>query len=155
MLDEMARRMTGFKSIITGGKVWRDEATSRIIAKLVWNPPHDELLKFAQDKKLLDIEYVSLDPVVSADPERPTVFDVVGAIRVKQGELLFDHLRWSTVVAQIESAMSYRGQGAGIMKDGRFTGTFLMEHQSTFPAVPGLVILMTGAGSFDVHLDPK
>jgi hypothetical protein len=155
ILGELARRMTGFKSIITGGKVWRDEATSRIKAKLAWNPPHDELLRFAQDKKLLDVEHVSLDPVVSADPDRPTVFDVVGSVRIKEGELLFDQFRWNTRVAEIESEMTYRGQAVGIIKGARFTGTFLAEYESTFASEPGLRIMMTGVGTFEIHLDGR
>lgn len=154
-LDEMARRMTGYRSNINGGRVWRDKATSRIKAKLAWNAPHDDLLKFAQDKNLLDAEFIALDPVVSADPERPTVFDVVGSVRVKEGETLFDLLRWNTVVTQIATTMTYRGQGAGIIKDGQFVGTFIAEYESPFPTLPGLVIRMCGVGTFEVHLDGR
>jgi hypothetical protein len=154
-LDEAARKMTGYRSNITGGRVWRDEATSRIKAKLDWTGPHDAVLQFAQDKKLLEIEYVSLDPVVSSDPERPTVFDVVATVRVKEGEVLFDLLRWDTAVANIAAAMTMRGQGAGTIKDGRFAGTFLAEYESTFPTMPGLVLTMAAAGSFEVYLDTK
>lgn len=154
-LEEVARRMTGYRSIITGGKVWRDEATSRIKAKLAWNAPHDEMLRFAQDKKLMDAEFVSLDPVVSADPERPTVFDVVGSVTVKEGETLFDYLRWNTVVTTIATTMTYRGQGVGIIKDGLFAGTFLVEYENSFPALPGLCITMTGVGTFEMHIDGR
>lgn len=38
-LEDVSRKMTGYRSIITGGKIWRDE-TSRIKAKLDWNAPH-------------------------------------------------------------------------------------------------------------------
>jgi hypothetical protein len=152
-LEEVSRRMTNYRSIITGGKIWRDD-TSRIKAKLDWNAPHDEMLRFVQEKKVM-AEFVSLDPVVSADPERPTVFDVVGSVRVKEDETLFDHHRWTTVVTTIETTMTYRGQGVGIIKDGMFVGSFLTEYESTFPAMPGRCLTMTGVGTFEMHLDGR
>jgi hypothetical protein len=112
------------------------------------------MLKFIQEKKLMT-EFVSLDPSVSADPERPTVFDVVEAVTIKEGEMLFDHHRWNMVVATIETKMTYKGQGVGIIEDALFAGTFLVEFDSTFPTLPGLCVTMTGAGTFEMHLDPR
>jgi hypothetical protein len=152
-LEEVSRKMTGYQSIITGGKIWRDD-TSRIKATLDWNAPHADMLRFVQDKKVM-AEFVSLDPVVSADAERPTVFDVVGAVTVKEGETVFDQHRWTTVVTTIETTMTYRGQGVGIIKDRMFMGSFLTEYESTFPAMPGARLTMTGVGTFEMHLDAR
>ena len=151
-LDEMCRKMRGLRSTVTGGSVWRDEA-SRIRAKLDWTLPHEELLKFAQDKKLLDVEYVSLSSSISSDPSDPTTFDVVGHVSVVKGETLFDMLRWDTHVAGIGVAMTYRGQASGIIEGECFHGTFQAEYDSNFPALPGFSIGMFGLGNFEVVLD--
>ncbi|HMI95122.1 MAG TPA: hypothetical protein VK479_01330 [Micropepsaceae bacterium] len=153
-LDEMCRMMRGFRSNIIGGLIWRDDS-SRIKAKLNWALPHDELLKFAQDKKLMDAEYVSLTSVISSDVKRPTVFDVVGDVSVVKGETLFDILRWDTIVAGIAMAMSYRGQALGHIENGIFGGEFQVEYEAIFPALPGFSLGMFGLGEFQVALDRK
>jgi hypothetical protein len=153
-LDEMCRKMKGFRSTVIGGKVWRDD-TSRIRAKLDWTLPHEKLLKFAYDKKLLDVEYFSLNSSISSDPNYPTIFDVVGQVSIVRGEALFDILRWDSKVAGIEVAMTYRGQASGVIENSNFCGTFQAEYESTFPAIPGLSIAMFGMGNFEVVLDPR
>ncbi len=153
-LDETCRRMSGFRSTVTGGQVWRDE-TSRIRAKLDWTLPHDDLLKFAQDKKLLDVEYLSLGSTISSDQANPTIFDVVGGMSVVRGERLFDILRWDTKIADIGMSMNYRGQASGTIQQNRFRGNFQAEYESSFPAVPGLNVGMFGLGTFEIELDPR
>lgn len=152
--DETCRRMRMMRTTVVGGRVWRDGA-SRIIAKLDWTAPNDELLKFAQDKKLLDIEYVSLSSTVSGDPAQPTVFDVAGGITVQQGETMFDILRWDTFMAGIAMAMNYRGQAAGIMKDGTFLGDFQAEYEASFPIAPAIRLSFLILGNFEISLDGR
>ena len=50
--------------------------------KLQWSMPHDELLRFVLDKKLMDIEYIALADEISTDPDAPSVFDVIGDVEV-------------------------------------------------------------------------
>ena len=154
-LDETCRRMASNRLSITGGRVWRDE-TSRIRSKLDWSVPHDAMLQFAQDKRLLDVEYISLGETVSDNPEKPTVFDVVGKFHVSEGETLFDIVRWDTVTAGIATSMTYRGQATGHIRDNRFAGHFQSEYESTFPtlALP-LQINMYAVGEFEVVLDTR
>jgi hypothetical protein len=56
--------------------------------------PHEELLRFALDKKLMDVEYLALGDAISTVPESPTVFDVIGDIEVSEGETLFNIAEW-------------------------------------------------------------
>jgi hypothetical protein len=151
-LNEMSRRVATMRTAVTGGCVWRDDS-SRIRAKLDWAVPHEELLRFANDKKLNDVEYLSLDSVVSSDPARPTVFDVVAGVNIAPGDRLFDIVRWETVMAGLAARMNYRGQGLGYMRDGAFVGEFQAEYESTFSALPGLVISMLAIGTFDLSLE--
>ena len=132
--------------------MWRDE-TSRIKAKLMWAVPHDELLKFAQDKKLMDAEYISFDQTISNDPASPTFFDVAGGVNVNQGEKLFDILRWETQVAGIAISMNYRGQALGHIEGNRFHGNFQVEYEAQIPRFPLFSLNMYGSGNFEVFLE--
>jgi hypothetical protein len=152
VMDDLCRRMRGWRSHIIGGKVWRDDH-SRIKAKLQWTAPHDDMLRFAQDKGLMDIEYVSLSSRISSDPDSPTVFDAVAGVSVKRGETLFDIRRWETQVAGAAAAMSYRGQAVGYIKDGVFGGAFRADYEMRFPAAPMLVIDIAAAGEFSLIVD--
>lgn len=151
-LDETGRVMRGLRSSAVGGQVWRDES-SRIKAKLQWAFPHSELLRFAQDKNLTNVEYVSLSPTISSDAAHPTVFDVVGSLNIIRGESLFSLARWSTKIAGIDAQMNYRGQAIGHIADKNFSGQFQAEYESTFPALPNLRINMFVIGEFDITLD--
>lgn len=151
-LDEACRIMGGYRSNVTGGNVWRDDK-SRVKAKLEWSVPHEEMVQFVQDKQLMDFEYVSLDAEISTDPENPTVFDVVGNIAIEQGEEIFDILRWTSEMAGLALSMNLRGQAIGHIAANNFVGNFQAEYEMTFPAAPGIVIGMYGAGEFAVQVD--
>jgi hypothetical protein len=151
-MDETTRRLSTFRTPIIGGQVWRDEA-SRIRAKLDWAMPHDEMMRFAREKKLKEVEYLSLDTVVSIDPARPTVFDAVGRVVVERGETLFDIVRWDTKMAGLDAAMVFRGQAAGHILDGVFSGEFQAEYEATFPAVPSLLFNIYGLGRLEIALE--
>jgi hypothetical protein len=58
--------------------------------------PHDELVRFAIDKKLMEVEYLALAEQISAVRETPTVFDVIGEVEVKEGETLFNLMQWGS-----------------------------------------------------------
>lgn len=153
-LDDLCQRMIGFRTDVTGGRVWRDDS-SRIKAKLVWAIPHDELLQFTLDKRLLDAEYIALSKEISSDPMKPTTFDVVGDVEIDEGETLFDILKWDTVVAGIAMSMSYQGQATGCIVEGVFRGDFQAEYQCTFPTALALQISMYTSGQFQVVLDDR
>jgi hypothetical protein len=150
-LDETGRVMCGLRSNAVGGQVWRDES-SRIKAKIQWAFPHNELLRFAEDKNLTNVEYVSLSPTISSDAAHPTVFDVVGSLEIVRGETLFSIVRWSTKIADIDAQMNYRGQAVGHIVDKNFSGQFQAEYESTFPVLPNLRINMFVIGEFDITL---
>jgi hypothetical protein len=153
-LDEMGRRVKGLVIPVTGGEVRRDE-TSRIRAKLVWAMPHDELLRFALDKKLMDVEYLALAKQISADIENPTVFDVVGEVKVGAGEALFDVLRWKTQTAGVQMDMLYQGQATGFIEQSMFKGVFDARYECSFPLLPQFRMAMRMAGDFSVEIDPR
>jgi hypothetical protein len=147
--------LRGYRAAITGGLVWRDEL-SRIRAKLDWNIPHNGLLEFAQDKKLMDAECVSLDPTISSDPRNPTPFDVIGQLSVSEGERIYDLLHWNTHLAGVETSMTYRGQAIGYIRDRVVLGSFQAEYESKFPSLGmDLRVSTYGLGTFEVHLDPR
>lgn len=153
-LDEMSRRLSTLRSNITDGKVWRDE-TSRIKAKLKWTQPHEALLQFAQDKKLDEMEYVSLNQTISSDSATPTVFDVVGKVNIKEGESLFDIVRWETHVAGMALSMNYRGQALGYIVGRIFSGQFQVEYEAHVPNVPLFSLNMYGLGNFEVVVEDR
>lgn len=152
--DEVRRRMLGFRTDITGGRVWRD-SDHRIKATLEWSMPHEELFRFAQDKRLLEVEYVALSQTLSSNPNSPTVFDVVGDVRVEKGEPIFDIVRWDTDFAGAAMRMSYRGQATGYVEGMVFRGDFQAEYECSFPVLPELQISMYVVGHFEVRIDDR
>lgn len=151
--DEMRRRLSGFQVAITGGSVWRDES-SRVRAKLAWAMPHDELLRFALDKNLLNVEYVALSDRISPDPNAPTIFDVVGTISISAGERIYDVFQWRSQTAGVASHMIYQGQATGYINGGTFQGRYIATYLCTYPLIPALELQINLAGTFVVELDP-
>lgn len=153
-LDDMKKILSGYRTAITGGHVWRDEQ-SRIRAKLEWAPPVAAMQQFILDKGLLEVEYVSLDNEISQDPANPTVFDVIGNVSVVEGEELYDLRQWQTVTAGISTFMTYRGQAFGYIQGNAFIGYYQAEYETTYPAAPGLKIDMYTLGEFEVKIDNR
>ena len=58
--------------------------------------PHDEMVRFAIDKKLMDVEYLALSDQISTNAECPTVFDVIENVEVEEGEPVFNMMQWDT-----------------------------------------------------------
>jgi hypothetical protein len=152
-LDAMTSRFIGLRSPIAGGKIWRD-STSRIVAKLQSLTLHPDMAKFANEKGLMDIEYVCLDEKISSDPMSPSIFDVVGSIEVQKGERLFDMIRWQKTESGIDVRMSFRGQAAGYLSGNVFAGRFQSEYELMYPGRP-LELTMFGTGVFEVVVDPR
>jgi hypothetical protein len=134
-MDELIRKLKGFRSTISEGKLWRD-SNSRIMAQLVWNAPHVDVIQFSTDKGLMEAKYVSLDESISQNPKKPTLFDVVDGFILEKGEQIFDIHRWENVQVGIRTSMSYTGQAAGYLIDNMFIGSFQVEYQTTFPDLP-------------------
>jgi len=153
-LNEMCRRLSGFHVTVTGGTVWRDHG-SRIRARLTWSMPHDELVRFAIDKKLMDVEYLALGDQISAVREAPTVFDVIGEVEVKEGETLFNLMQWDTESAGVAMRMRYTGQATGYIADYAFHGAFSAQYYCDFPASPLLQLSMETVGTFRVEIDDR
>jgi len=117
--------------------------------------PHDDDIRFALDKKLLDAEYVAIGDYISALPEAPTVFDVVGDFEIKEGEQVFDSVRWQTASAGLAVKMRYAGQATGYILQHIFQGTFTSQHYLDFPAIPSLHVKIDGEGQFRIELDGR
>jgi hypothetical protein len=152
--EEMCRRLRGFRVAVTGGVVSRDDA-SRIRARLTWSMPHDELVKFAIDKKLMDVEYLALSDQISTDPEHPTVFDVICHVEVKEGEPIFDMMQWEAQTAGVSMKMRYTGTATGYVSDFVFQGSFKAQYYCDIPAMPFLKIQMETEGTFRIEIDGR
>jgi hypothetical protein len=153
-LNEMCRRLSGLRVAITGGTVHRDER-SRIRARLTWSMPHDELVRFAIDKKLMDVEYLALGDQISTARDAPTVFDVIGEVEVQKGETLFNLMQWDKESAGVTIKMRYSGRATGFIADNIFRGTFTANYYCDFPALPSLRLEMETAGTFRVEIDNR
>lgn len=152
--NETCRRLDGLQIAITGGSVYRD-SDSRIRAKLRWAMPHDEILRFALDKKLLDVEYVALAEEISVDPEAPTVFDVVSDVEVSEGETLFNIATWESTTAGVSIRMRYAGRAVGFFEGNVFRGIFSAHYYCEAPLLPMLRMEMETEGVFEVVFDGR
>lgn len=153
-MDDLSRRLGGLIVTVIGGDIYRDEE-SRIRAKLRWSAPHDELLRFAIDKELMDAEYIALDHRISSDPDKPTVFDVVGDVEVKEGERLFNLAQWEIQRADLSLTMRYTGRAVGYISDYVFQGCFASRHICGFPSLPSLQFVINTIGTFHIELDRR
>lgn len=153
-LTEMYRRLAGLRIAITGGTLYRD-SDSRIRAKLQWSMPHDEMLKFAIDKKLMDVEYVALADEISIDPDAPSVFDVIGDVVVKEGETLFNIATWEASTAGVSMRMRYTGRAVGFFEKDVFRGVFSAHYYCEPPQFPMFRMEMETVGAFEVVVDER
>jgi len=149
-LDETCRRMSGFRVSASGGTIRRDKQ-SRIIVKLDWIFPHDDLKKFAE-QKFPDMEYVCLASTLSEDPINPTIFHVIGSFDVQQGDSLFDVATWKTNVAGIDASLTYGGQATGFLKSGIFRSVVEAKQEMTFPTMPHVRIVLSGTGELNITI---
>jgi hypothetical protein len=150
-LDEGCRRLSGLRVSASGGWMKRDKG-SRIVAKLDWLFPNDDLKKFAEEKQIAEMEYVCLTSTLSEDPLKPSTFHVVGKINIERGESLFDVVTWRTNVAGIDAVMAYGGQATGFLEAGIFKGIVEAKYEFTFPAIPALRIIETGTGTLEMSI---
>lgn len=153
-LDEMCRRLDGLRIAIIGGTVYRDSA-SRVRAKLQWSMPHDELLRFALNKKLMDVEYIALADEISTDPDTPSVFDVIGDVEVSEGESLFNIATWETTTAGVSIRMRYTGRAVGFFERNVFRGAFSAHYYCEAPLLPMFRLDLETEGVFEVVVDER
>jgi len=153
-LDEMSRRMRGMRVAVTGGTVSRDDL-SRIRARLTWSMPHEELLKFALDKRLMDAEYLALSDHISSEADSPTAFDMIGDVEVVEGERIFDVMRWDSQTAGVSMIMRYTGKAVGYIADFVFQGCFSALYYCEVPAMPLLNFQMETDGTFRIEIDGR
>ena len=153
-LEEAARSIRSRRSTIIGGEIWRD-SDSVIKAKLIWDAPHEELLRFIDEKGFSMIEFVSLSSVVSQDASEPTIFDVAATVNVAKGERIFDIRQWQSVVSENAVNMTFYGQGEGHLVGNNFRGKHLTFYDCKIPALPQLEIRFIVKGTFNVELDTR
>jgi hypothetical protein len=153
-LNEVCRRLCGFRVTVTGGIVRRDDR-SRIRARLIWSMPHDQLVRFALNKNLMDVEFVALGEYISAVREAPTVFDVVGEVEVQEGETIFNLTQWEAESAGVAMKVHYSGRATGYIKDYVLRGTFTANTYCDFPALPSLWLQMETVGTFRVEIENR
>jgi len=117
--------------------------------------PHDDLIKFAIDKKLMDVEYLALSDQISTDQDNPTVFDVIGSVAVEKGESVFNIMRWDTEAAGISSRMRYIGRATGYIENFVFQGSFSAQYYCDIPALPSLKFQMETEGALRIEVDGR
>lgn len=150
-LDEICRRMSGLRVSASGGWIKRDK-DSRIIAKLDWIFPNDDLRRFAEIKQFADMEYVCLTSTLSEDPLKPSIFHVIGQFNIEEGDRLFDMATWTTSIAGIDAIMAYAGQATGYLDSGTFQGIVEAKYEVAFPAMPAVRIVLSGAGQLSFSM---
>jgi hypothetical protein len=117
--------------------------------------PHKDLVQFAIDKKLLEVEYVALSQTLSSDPSDPTIFDVIGDVRIEEGEPIFDISRFETDFAGAAVRITFRGQAVGYLQDFLFHGNFRSEYVCSYPIAPGVEVYLFVDGKFEVRIDDR
>jgi hypothetical protein len=150
-LDETCRRMSGLRVSAAGGWIKRDK-DSRIIAKLDWIFPNEDLRRFAEIKQLANIEYVCLTSTLSEDSIEPSIFHVIGQFNIEEGDRLFDMATWTTSIAGIDAIMAYGGQATGYLDSGTFQGIVEARYEVVFPAMPAVRIVLSGAGQLSFSM---
>jgi hypothetical protein len=113
------------------------------------------MLRFALDKKLMDVEYVALSDEISTNSDAPTVFDVVGDVEVTQGETLFDVASWETSTAGVSMRMRYTGRAAGFFEGNVFRGVFSAHYYCQSPDFSMLLMEIETLGTFGVIVDDR
>jgi hypothetical protein len=117
--------------------------------------PHDELLRFALDKKLMDVEYIALTDEISTDPDAPSVFDVIGDVEVSEGETLFSIATWEATTAGVSIRMRYTGRAVGFFEKNVFRGVFSAHYYCEAPLLPMFRLEMETEGVFEVVVDER
>ncbi len=149
--DELCGLFNGLQVTITGGTISRDEQ-SRIRAKPTWALPNKSMYQHALDKQLLDMEYLALGQRISENPEAPTLFEIVGAIKIEAGEQIYDLRRWRVETAGVDVLMEYQGQVAGYLADHIFKGTVSSMYLCTYPNFPQLQVQVSLEGMLSIEL---
>lgn len=125
-ISASTQKLVGLISTVKGGTIWRDDA-SRIRAQLKWNLPHQDLTAFMHQTKFEDFEYVCLDSVISDDPEKPSVFEMLGAFRLEAGQPVFNVLRWNSEILRVAVETVLCGQATGFLRGDTFAGIATMQ----------------------------
>lgn len=144
--------MTGYRANLVSGVIERDN-DGRIIAKLEWSAPHQEIAEFAKRKGLSEMSHVCLADEISRDPANPTVFDYVLKIRTEEGEELFDHLSWNTKEMGVSVSNELTGQATGFLNGAVIRGSFgTMQRMSAIEANQKILTIHS-RGIFEICLE--
>ncbi len=128
ILDDEFAILKGYRTSIKSGRIWRDE-DSKIKAKIIPHLPHDKMFDFAQDKNLLEMEFLSLDAYLSQDADNPSAFDIKGNFAVSKGEFLYNMFRSKILQIDLNMNFYYAGQASGCLKDDTFSGNFHASYE--------------------------
>lgn len=115
--------------------------------------PHDEMLRFVFEKKLMDVEYIALADEISTDPDALSVFDVIGDVDVSEGETLFKIATWEATTAGVSMHMRYTGRAVGYFENNVFRGVFSAHYYFEPPLLPMFRMEMETEGTFQIVVD--
>lgn len=137
---------------VVGGKVWRDDY-GHIHAMLEYAQFNDEFM--AMMRKGFQEEFVSSSSTVSTDKDNQILFDIMGSMRIEEGDPIYDVTRWTTTQATIQTNSTTRGTARGYLESGVFKGEFQTEIVIEFPISHGVIITIYGAGEFNLNIDQR
>jgi len=150
--EDKLRRIEGLRIHVKGGEIWRDE-TSRILARIEWDAPHETILAFGRSKGLMNQTYVCLETDISTSPEKLTTFEVVGSIGIASGDTMFNIATWKAEQTPIPGEMSYRGQALGWLDGQILRAEYESEHTFRTTYMPGFEMIVRLAGTLEVAIE--
>jgi hypothetical protein len=146
-------KIVGMRSTIKHGRVWRDEA-SRIRVRLSWHPPHEDMKPLLEAARLDDFEYVCLGETISTNAENPSVFDILAAFELRQGQVAYDLLQWKTQVLGFDTSVAIQGQATGYLEGIQLAGIANFRSTSTIKGL-ALPIIVQFATEFSFTIDAR
>lgn len=152
-LDQNQPIIPGFQLQISGGRIERSEAGA-IVAVADWKAPYKQMDDFLKIKGLNQLQYVCLDPEISSDPERPSMFDVVMNLQMEEGEQVFDMMRREFIAYGLPAVAEMRGYALGYIDGRSFLGEFKQDTTvtMTMPFGGRVVIVNKMEGTFEVRV---
>ncbi|MFZ1988832.1 MAG: hypothetical protein WAW96_03575 [Alphaproteobacteria bacterium] len=142
-LDDFRSRcamLVGTQSTVKSGRIWRDDAT-RIRARLSWHSPHQAMKPMLEEAHLDDFEHVCLDTSISIDPQKPSVFEILGSYKLREGQASYDLLQWKTQQLGRDVSVVIQGQATGFLSGSDFSGLADYRHISHVSGIPGPIVV--------------
>ena len=134
-MKEQLAKAVGVQSTVKSGRIWRDKA-SRIRAQIAWHSPHEEMKPFLDAAGLDQFEYVCLGDMISTNPEKPSVFEILSSFEIREGQVLYDLFEWKSQVSGFDASTVWQGQATGYLDGNDFVGMADFRSMTKIKAFP-------------------